>query len=61
VQFEPGALDSATQQQLRQRGHHLKQIRRYGNMEALLWDRRNGKLTLLPDPRGEGVGVIDDR
>ncbi|MDQ6950995.1 MAG: gamma-glutamyltransferase [Mariprofundales bacterium] len=57
VQFEPGALDAAMQKELRARGHRLQQVHSYGNMQAILWDRPSGVLTLLSDPRGEGEGV----
>jgi len=59
VQFEPGAFSQSMRQALQRRGHHLKPIRHYGNMEAILWNRDTGRLELLPDPRGDGVGLIE--
>lgn len=58
VQYEKGAFTPAVAAALKRRGHHLKQIRHYGNMQAILWNRRTGRLTGLPDPRGEGQAVI---
>jgi len=34
----------------------LKQMnRQYGNMQAILWDRRSGRLTGIADRRGDGA------
>jgi len=58
VQFEPGAFSPALQQNLKKRGYHLKQLnRRYGNMQAILWDKTSGKLTGIVDHRGEGAAA----
>jgi len=57
IQYEQGALSATTIAALQQRGHHLKLIRHYGDMEAILWNRTKQSLTLLPDTRGEGVGI----
>ena len=56
IQYEQGALAPATIAELQRRGHRLKQVRDYGNMEAILWDRATGRLTPLVDRRGEGAG-----
>ncbi len=62
VQFEPGAFDEVLQQQLRERGHTLRQLdSAYGNMQAIYWDKQTGKVTPASDPRGIGdaqVGLI---
>jgi len=58
VQYEKGAFTPAVEAALKRRGHHLKQIHPYGNMQAVLWNRRTGRLTGLPDPRGEGQAAI---
>jgi gamma-glutamyltranspeptidase / glutathione hydrolase len=57
VQYEKGAFSPAVAAELERRGHHLKQVGQYGNMQAILWNRATGKLTGLPDPRGEGQAV----
>ncbi len=59
VQFEPGAFAPEVAAELKRRGHALKALtRRYGNMQAILIDRSTGRLTGLPDARGEGVAVF---
>jgi len=55
VQYEQGAFPKDVAAKLRKRGHHLKQIHNYGNMQAILWNRRTGKLSGITDRRGEGV------
>ncbi|WP_167632076.1 gamma-glutamyltransferase [Mariprofundus ferrooxydans] len=58
VQYEEGAFSPAVAAELRKRGHTLKQMsRRYGNMQAILWDRRSGRLTGISDERGEGAAL----
>jgi gamma-glutamyltranspeptidase/glutathione hydrolase len=58
VQYEEGAFSPAVAAELRKRGHTLKQVsRRYGNMQAILWDRRSGRLTGISDERGEGAAL----
>lgn len=56
VQFEPGAFDENMQQQLRERGHTLRPLEStYGNMQAIYWDKKTGKVTPASDPRGVGA------
>ena len=55
VQFEPGAFDAALQENLRARGHELKQLdSSYGNMQAIYWDKKTGQVFPASDPRGIG-------
>ena len=55
VQYEAEAFSPKMLKELQKRGHHLKQMsRQYGNMQAILWNRSNGKLTGISDARGEG-------
>jgi len=59
VQFEKGGLGFLEQQALKKRGHTLKEKnRRYGNMQAILWDKKINKLFAASDPRGEGKAVV---
>ena len=59
VQFELHGLTDFEQQQLAGLGHELREIsRRYGNMQAILWDRTENRLYSASDPRGEGLAVI---
>ena len=58
VQFEQYGLNEFEQQSLSDLGHELKQInRRYGNMQAILWDMTENKVHSASDPRGEGQAV----
>ena len=59
VQFELHGLTQFEQQRLVELGHELREIsRRYGNMQAIMWDRTEDKLYSASDPRGEGLAVI---
>lgn len=59
VQFELYGLTEFEQQRLSGLGHELKEIsRRYGNMQAILWDRAESRVYSASDPRGEGLAVI---
>jgi len=55
VQHEAGAFSGAVAAELQRRGHRLEAVGDYGNMQAILWQRRQGRLTGLIDRRGEGV------
>jgi len=58
VQHEAGAFSPELAAALEQRGHKLKELsRRYGNMQAIVWEREADRLTGLADPRGEGAAV----
>ena len=59
VQFELHGLTQFEQQRLTALGHELKEIpRRYGNMQAILWDRKENRVHGASDPRGEGLAVV---
>ncbi len=59
VQFEPGAFSARTLRALRRMGHRLRPLdSRYGNMQAVLWDRRRGQLEAASDPRGIGQALV---
>ncbi len=59
VQFEKGGLPFLQQRALEKRGHVLNEKnRRYGNMQAILWDKKLNKLFAASDPRGEGKAVV---
>ncbi|RME59726.1 gamma-glutamyltransferase, partial [Candidatus Parcubacteria bacterium] len=59
VQHEPGAFTPEVAAELEKRGHVLKNLgRRYGNMQAILVDRKTGRLTGISDARGEGAVVF---
>jgi gamma-glutamyltranspeptidase/glutathione hydrolase len=59
VVYEPGALDGHDVLGLERLGHHLRRLdRRYGNMQAVLWDRRRDLVSAAADPRGEGKAEV---
>ncbi|OOG24117.1 gamma-glutamyltransferase [Thioalkalivibrio denitrificans] len=55
IQFEVDAFDAPTLEGLQARGHTLApQTRRFGNMQAIIWDRVAGEVSAASDPRGIG-------
>ena len=61
LQFEKGGLSMFERRQLEKRGHVLvEKNRRYGNMQAILWDKKTNLLFVASDPRGEGEAVVVD-
>ncbi len=59
LQFETEALTPEERAALEQRGHKLREgSRRWGNMQAVVWDYATGKVEAASDPRGAGVGLV---
>jgi gamma-glutamyltranspeptidase/glutathione hydrolase len=59
VQLEPDALDRATRAALEARGHRLQVMKHpWGNMQAILWERRAHRVSAASDPRGGGAAVV---
>ena len=59
VQFEGDAFSEQLREQLSVMGHTLKPLEsRYGNMQAILWDKRAGRVQAASDPRGIGKAEI---
>ncbi len=59
VQHEPGTFDANQTAALEKLGHTLKQVDSpYGNMQAILWDRKLGKVLAASDPRGGGKAQV---
>ncbi|HYA37482.1 MAG TPA: gamma-glutamyltransferase [Candidatus Methylomirabilis sp.] len=59
VQYEPTAFDDAEKRALEQRGYRLEAVRGgYGNMQAVAWYKKSGKLEAASDPRGEGLAQV---
>jgi gamma-glutamyltranspeptidase / glutathione hydrolase len=59
IEFETGALASDVLLELARRGHALApQMRPFGNMQVVLWDRREGRVEAASDPRGIGHAVV---
>lgn len=58
VEHEPLAL-AKVRKTLVAQGYTLKAVERpYGNMQAILWLRRDGRVIAASDPRGEGAAVV---
>lgn len=59
VQYEKGGLPLRDRLALKKLGHKLKEkSRRYGNMQAILWDREESRIYAASDPRGEGKASV---
>ena len=59
VEHEPDALTIEEMHGLEKLGHKLKATaKRYGNMQAILWDKSTGQLEAASDPRGEGAAWV---
>lgn len=59
VEYEPGAFAEAEIAGLTRLGHRLKRVDRpYGDMHAVVWDRKTGKVDAASDPRGEGAARV---
>ena len=60
VQFEQGGLSWQEQQGLKAMGYQLREIdRNYGDMQAVLWDKKHNRVSAASDPRGEGVATVE--
>lgn len=56
VQYEEGALTKSEKRKLEDLGHTLKKTSwRYGNMQAILWNKKTGVVSAASDPRGVGA------
>ena len=59
IQYEEDALSDEEKQKLKDLGHELKQTSwRYGNMQAVMWDKSSNKLSAASDPRVEGQATV---
>lgn len=58
LEYEPGAFSDGEQKALEAMGHVLRPTgRQYGNMQAILLDKRSGEVTAASDPRGMGMAA----
>lgn len=59
VQYEPGALTLAEIKALKLRGHRLEEkSNRYGDMQAVSWQKDKQVMTAASDSRGEGLALV---
>ena len=62
LSYEKYGLSAYEARSLRALGHKLEERkRRYGNMQAIMWDKENGILHAASDPRGEGEARVETR
>lgn len=60
IQIETDAFSASQQAELEHMGHSVKAVGRdYGDMQALAWDKRSGKVEAASDPRGEGQALVN--
>ncbi len=61
IQLEPGALSPSAIAALEKRGHTIRKLDdTYGNMQLVIWNRRQQHIEAASDPRGIGRAVVDD-
>ncbi|HEV7715565.1 MAG TPA: gamma-glutamyltransferase, partial [Steroidobacteraceae bacterium] len=58
ITYEPGAFTPEQVKALTDRGHKLREGRRYGNEQVVTWDYATGEVQAASDPRGEGKGLV---
>jgi len=59
LQHEPGTFTGGEQRALEALGHTLEALpARYGNMQAVYWDRARNRVRAASDPRGEGEATV---
>jgi gamma-glutamyltranspeptidase/glutathione hydrolase len=59
IQYEPGALSRSEITGLSAKGHQLTALtERYGDMQAVLWNKQTRELSAGSDPRGEGSALV---
>ncbi len=59
IEYEPAAFDNDDVAELERRRHRLKpKPDGFGNMQAVLWDKRNNRVEAASDPRGEGSASV---
>ncbi|GGY57147.1 gamma-glutamyltranspeptidase [Bacterioplanes sanyensis] len=59
IQMEPTTFTRAEQTALRAMGHEVRSVgRQYGNMQAIVWDVHNSKVSAASDPRGVGEAKV---
>jgi gamma-glutamyltranspeptidase / glutathione hydrolase len=58
LQVEANALAPGEVAALEQRGHTLRTVERWGNMQAITFDAATGAVNAASDPRGVGSGLV---
>ncbi|MCF6251935.1 MAG: gamma-glutamyltransferase [Methylococcaceae bacterium] len=59
IQYEEGGMTDEEILGLSRLGHKLKEtLYRYGNMQAIQFNKKSKQLTVASDPRGEGLALV---
>ena len=59
IQYEPKAFSDNSQKILKELGHTLKPLKNtFGNMQVVIWDKKENKVTAASDKRGEGKAAV---
>jgi gamma-glutamyltranspeptidase/glutathione hydrolase len=58
VEYEHGALSDAEISALQKMGYSLADHGSWGNMQAITWDYKSGKVIAASDPRGIGTAEV---
>jgi len=59
IQYEPGTFSNKTVKILKELGHTLKPLENtFGNMQIVIWDKKENKVTAASDKRGEGEAKV---
>ncbi len=60
VEYEPGAFTEQQLTALRRRGYRFRaRTAGYGNMQAVVWYKKEGRVEAASDPRGEGSARVE--
>ena len=60
VQYEEGSLSAEEANILVSRGHHLKILKSgYGNMQIVIVNKKENRITAASDPRGDGLAIVE--
>jgi len=59
IQYEPDTFSDKTLKVLKELGHKLKPLENtFGNMQVVIWDKKENKVTAASDVRGEGEAEV---
>jgi gamma-glutamyltranspeptidase/glutathione hydrolase len=59
IQYEPNAFSQQDIEGLKVQGHALKPLDNgYGNMQVVVWDKKNNTVMAASDARGEGLAQV---
>jgi len=58
VQYEAGAMSKRVLTGLQERGHTLREVAPYGNMQIVVYDKAAKRLDGASDPRGDGTTIV---